>query len=62
VILSGRIANAADREAFIPLDDLIVRLVPGAQIPVRSPLDRSTIEENVRWWATGLRRIAAEVL
>jgi hypothetical protein len=47
---------------FVPLDDLILLHVPDAQPPARSPLDRTTIEENVRWWAAGLRQIASDVL
>jgi len=48
---------------FIPLDDLILLHIPGAQrLPARSPLDRATIEENVRWWAAGLQQVASDVL
>jgi hypothetical protein len=51
-----------DGPRFIPLDGLIARFVPDARVPSRSPLDRSAIEENVRWWAAGLKEIASEVL
>jgi hypothetical protein len=47
---------------WIPLDDLILRHVPGAQPPTRAPLVRAMVEANVRWWAAGLRHVASEVL
>jgi len=51
-----------DPHRFIPLDSLLAQHDPGAQPPSRTPLDRASIEANVRWWADGLRRIAPEVL
>lgn len=47
---------------FIPLDDLIRSRILAAHVPPRSPVNRATIEDTVRWWAAGLRQIAAEVL
>ena len=51
-----------DPVLFTPLDGLIVDRVPGAEPPRRGQLDRAAVEENVRWWAAGLRQIATEVL
>ena len=45
-----------------PLDDLILGHDPEVRVPRRTPLDRAAIEENVRWWAAGLREIASDVL
>jgi hypothetical protein len=47
---------------FTPLDQLILGRHPAASVPRRTPLDRSAAEENVRWWAAGLRSIAPDVL
>ena len=51
-----------DPPRFTSLDELITRHVPGAVVPRRQPLDRPAIEETVRWWAAGLRRISTDSL
>jgi hypothetical protein len=51
------------QEGLRTLDELIVERYPDEPMPARpTPLDRAAIEDNVRWWAAGLRSIAPDVL
>ena len=44
--------------AFLDLDGLIAQHDPAARRPSRSPFNRAAVEDNVRFWAAGLREIA----
>jgi hypothetical protein len=60
-MIQARVVELAN-DLSTPFDELILRRKPEGRIPRRTPLDRPAIEENVRWWADGLRSIATEVL
>jgi hypothetical protein len=51
-----------DEPHWSRLDDLILSRRRDARFPTRTPLDRSSVEATVRWWAAGLRDIASDVL
>jgi hypothetical protein len=51
-----------DEPRSLPLDDVILERNPEARLATRSPVNRTNVEANVRWWAGGLRAVAKDVL